>query len=169
MNSPCYAFSMSRSPEIPAEPNWYALALKEVDKLPGLQPGEAPGIAAIIVKIISDARTIISEHESASDQRILYFGSKRLILFSGHSKQGFIVAETHIEIIKPSARTPEETTILYIAAKLLMQQIADETGATVKYKFISDIPKMQLWANSKGKVVFGWRKHPYEVTIQPTQ
>lgn len=63
-------------------------------------------------------------------------------------------------------RLPHETTLLYKAAKSLMEQIAKESHQNFTYEFHTKIPEMAAWAKTSGNEVFEWDEHdaqPHEV------
>ena len=49
-----------------------------------------------------------------------------------------------------------ETTLLYKAARSLMQEFANEQGSPIKYTFLSEFDSMKNWAESKGGQIFNW-------------
>ena len=77
------------------------------------------------------------------------------IIFNPKTKE----AQTKVENIKDSQhRKQHETTALYLAAKLLMQMLADETGSVLSYKILTENEKIRDWARSTGVQIFNWQE-----------
>ena len=49
-----------------------------------------------------------------------------------------------------------ETTLLYTAARVTMQEIANKSGLPIHYTYDTDIREMGLWGISHGEKIFNW-------------
>lgn len=146
---------MSRSPEIPQEPDWYNLALQEALKIPVFhnQEEKTAKTAAKIIRNIS-----LKQHTIPGVQTFqLSFGSKLLTINIRENK-----AYTYLRINNPLKKTQQETTILYLAAKLFMQSVANQKGEAIKYHFSTRDPKLKQWVKSRGTELFQFTEHPRE-------
>jgi len=71
-------------------------------------------------------------------------------------------------------RKDNETTILYTAARTLMQQYVDKVNKTIEYVLTTSNPNMMNWAKGKGSEVFNWDLDDYgevyaSTWIRPSQ
>jgi len=55
-------------------------------------------------------------------------------------------------------RLINETTLIYLAARNIIEQIANSRQKIVVYKLLTENDKIQKWAKTKGKSVFKWQR-----------
>lgn len=82
---------------------------------------------------------------------IMNYGRKQIILVLDKDKR---LAQTRIDRMREEGAVPNETTILYEAAKIVMKRYASHCGFDFTYKVSTSDEKMNLWANSKGRELF---------------
>lgn len=86
----------------------------------------------------------------------LTYGQKNLTVTFNHRTGE---AGTYVEnILDPDKRQPDETTVLYLAAKQMMEGFATADGRPVKYGLRTENENMRDWARTKGKGIFNWRE-----------
>ena len=82
----------------------------------------------------------------------LRYGSKELNI-SYQKSSGF---STALETIDSRKRLPDETSLLYLAAKKLMEAKVKEWKKAAKYRVETSNPKMIEWAKTRGNDIFSW-------------
>ncbi|MDD4333287.1 MAG: hypothetical protein PHT51_04205 [Patescibacteria group bacterium] len=86
----------------------------------------------------------------------LEYGQKRLAVYYEKDIQN---VETYLDNIKDGSEKKEnETSLLYKAAKKLIQQFADDAQQKIGYTLFTKFEKMRDWATSynKGRLIFDW-------------
>jgi hypothetical protein len=126
----------------------------------------------------------IEHEENGNVQYItLYYGMKELSISIEVGKNGIHRISTHIQNIgKETQRQKNETTYLYLAAKRVMEDKANELGRKISYYIQTKDEKMIAWADSTGKQIFNWSDkipneeyqvdtgfHHYFTFIEPTK
>lgn len=79
------------------------------------------------------------------------YGRKQLVIVVSIGER---FAITRVDTLDDKAALPNETTMLYSAAKVVMKQFADRCGFDFKYSLSTSDEKMNAWANSKGDELF---------------
>lgn len=157
------------SPELPNEPDWYSLALQEVTQI-DLFHGREDEIAREIQEIIISKKN--EEAPKDIESYVLQFGSKKLKLHFLHvyaeNKLVQINSGSRIERVQEKEKILNDTTIIYLAVKIIMQILANNHHVNVKFSFNPIKPETLAWAKGKGQLLFGWQAQgPYYVIIQP--
>ncbi len=90
---------------------------------------------------------------------IFHYGGKKLVLthFLDRRDKDF---STYIECISPEKREKDETTLLYMAAKKIMQRIANQKKKNLVYEILTESKSMRKWAqdSKKGRGLFNWEQ-----------
>jgi hypothetical protein len=112
---------------------------------------------AIIRKILASAPLEVTVLEGAKilESRLKY-GRKRLkvTLYFGPRE-----IETRVDNIADSTRhLDRETTLLYSAAKRIMQKTADEERISFSYTLHTSDEHMRDWAKGPGSKIFKWER-----------
>ena len=67
------------------------------------------------------------------------------------------LATSHIEnVLDDSKKKANETTLLYAAAKRLMEETANQDGQAISYMFDTENERLTNWAKTVGQDVFDW-------------
>lgn len=93
-------------------------------------------------------------HEREMTTISLYYGRKLLVVF--YESNGSLT--TRVDTESERGERERETTVIYGAARILMQIIADKTRESLKYEFTTHRYVMKRWAEIRGKQIFKWRK-----------
>ncbi|MEK7644329.1 MAG: hypothetical protein AAB390_03450 [Patescibacteria group bacterium] len=83
----------------------------------------------------------------------LNYGSKELDLFYNAERSRF---RTAVQGYEDRERKPEETRLLYLAARKLMQEIANRRQGEVEYALETVDEKMIQFAQGHGRRIFDW-------------
>lgn len=162
---PCYTSPMSRSPETPKEPDWYGLALQEASHIHDFRGRE--------VEVAHEASSVASGATITKDARFPYkttyhlrYGSKELLLRYYPNVQ---YAETYLKRISDE-KIENETTILYMAAKIIMRKLSELAKTAIEYRFETANTHLNAWANKRGNELFNWqgpnqKYHKYKAII----
>lgn len=134
--------------------DWFALALVQVSRVQELSD-QADTIAQAVAKVIEFAE-ISTEYADCHSYYMSYGG---MTITLEHSPAGSgaetLSASTYVERI--GAKQAHEMTILYIAAKTILQSVADKNNVAIHYTFNTDYAKLLTWAvNGKGRKLFDW-------------
>jgi len=108
----------------------------------------------LVEKIIAGVK--IGFDKQGYETTILRFGNKELIITFLDDSRLF---KTHIENKKTEEpKTQSETTLLYMAARRVMQQITNKAGFRLHYRIETKFPKMAKWALTTGDLIFHWTR-----------
>ena len=104
------------------------------------------------------ASIIASAEKEPKDSEIpilitLRYGSKELDIVYFKDKNTF---STAVEGYEDREKKPEETRFLYMAAKRLMQEIANRAQSEIEYTLETTDEKMLPFAQTHGKQIFDW-------------
>lgn len=125
---------------------------------------EALGLSQeVIDTIIAEKVTLPEDPENPDVESVrLSYGNKRLTL---RLKPATPFVDTYIENISTANEMKEEqeTTLLYAAAKQLMNDFYERVGEPVMYVFTSFFPKMKAWAETTGDKIFHWVDAPEKI------
>jgi hypothetical protein len=118
-------------------------------------------------KIVDDIIKSKKEHLENSAYIVLYtaelyYGSKKIEISIDFSNNRI---STKIENIHDeSQKKSQESTLLYMASKKIIQEQVDNLGSPLTYSLITHYKKIKLWAESTGKKIFDWDKIEEEET-----
>ncbi|MEK7226713.1 MAG: hypothetical protein AAB221_13650 [Bacteroidota bacterium] len=90
----------------------------------------------------------------------LEFGTKILFVLSFAPKEDEADFGTHIvtNLDNKKKKITGETSVIYLAARKIMEQIAFKEGRTMIYALDTDSPVLTQWAITKGNQIFQWKK-----------
>ncbi len=106
----------------------------------------------IVADILAEV-TIQPEKKRSKIKYLLNYGSKVLTLSYDLRDQSYLAV---LETDRPEDHLPNETTLLYTAAKKLMDTKANSLGQAVRYSLITENPSLIKWAESTGDNIFHW-------------
>lgn len=153
---------MSRSPEKPKGPDWFQLAKKELEQISGLQ--------FPLDKAAYDVAGVITEMERE------FHGGLREIAFEFEGLRMFInyyfdtdKIRAKVMSIKSNEKKLEkeaynyQMTIIQLACKLHLQNLANQTRSEVSYIIRPDLKDdhyldLLSWAVHAGKQIFHWKQ-----------
>lgn len=154
---------MSRSPETLKEPNWFQLAKEEIAKIPDF-PFPIEEIAYHVSDVIASATRRTYEMMTATT---LQFGGEEINIHC-HFGNKAIIAELVVTYDQRQDRKPEildyEMTVLQLAAKLLLQTLANQTRQEITYVYHpprrkrSDNLDLVHWMMTTGNKIFHWKR-----------
>lgn len=114
------------------------------------------------------------EHPETNNHLIRY-GSKILLLIIDAAPADIKeTAETRVTTfvknMENCEKKDEETTLLYAAARRLIELECQKTKKRMLYQFSTQDPKMMAWAQTTGKQIFDWDKEEVQTndTYLPT-
>ena len=110
---------------------------------------------AVVDSIITSSR----EENKGNKTIEISYGRKvmRIEIRSGTEISGGKLVTTFIENIKPETEKKEdETTLLYLTAKKIIQQTANANGEVLCYLFDTENGRMKNWAETVGQDIFEW-------------
>lgn len=87
---------------------------------------------------------------------LLEYGQKQLIISFYPETQEIY---TYVKNDHNRERKPKETTLLYTAAKQLMQQISNESNQKFIYRLMTTFENMKEWATTAGNEIFNWENN----------
>lgn len=116
----------------------------------------------IVAEILANVKEITAEEADAiaETKNVILWSSQRHYLLEYGGK--YLIISLKQEMINTYVKNngkekqPKETTLLYTAAKKVMQQLADETGKEFMYKLITPSFTMRQWAIETGSKIFDW-------------
>lgn len=96
---------------------------------------------------------VMAERETFRVRYLLTYGSKTLELYYDRidDQFGIVIAANSGE-----GRQPEETTLLYTAARQLMLSLVHKMSKPVSYALRTEDEKLAAWARSTGERLFHW-------------
>lgn len=121
---------------------------------------EQPDAEQIVEDILSNKWVLYDKVDQGSGLTVdLSYGSKGLRVFTYANGR----IDTHVRTIKGRERKENETTLLYSAAREIMEDFMKRIGRPAKYIFQTKNENMLEWARTKGEEVFdGWDAITFE-------
>ena len=104
----------------------------------------------------------------------LTYGRKQLTIYVRPGEANTLIRNVNDETHKKD----DETTILYLAAKMVIQKLAKEQGDVIEYALRTSVDRIRDWARTTGNEIFHWSNtsveqdqsgetHDFRVTIDP--
>lgn len=106
---------------------------------------------------ITDAIVGRAEETRIDDKTLAFglsYGSKSLSLLYSEARGSFA---THVGNSNLGERLPNETTLLYAAARKIMSSLAGRREEAVRYELMTRNPEMLAWAKESGDQLFHWK------------
>lgn len=115
-----------------------------------------PDQVAVIAQMLNTGKKDEGEKWVSPSHYLLEYGGKYLILSfrPDRDEVGTYLKNNGKE------KKPQETTLLYTAAKKMIQQRADESGRQFIYILTTTSPVMKKWAAGRGSEIFDWDPEP---------
>jgi hypothetical protein len=115
---------------------------------------ETPASFHVIVHgILSGRQDRFNELAPRAWETTVAYGSKSLrVIYDPQADE----CMTLVENVPGLPRRLDETTLLYAAAKEIMQEFATRRGRPVSYAFLTENISMRDWARTKGRGLFSW-------------
>ncbi len=110
-------------------------------------------------KVDEILKTMSYEVDGKDRAYTIKFGSKSLDVLFDFSTNEVL---TYIENVDFDLRRAGETTLLYMAAKKIMENVSSETGEILKYSLTTTFESMRAWADEKGREIFDWDEQSEE-------
>ncbi len=121
----------------------------------------APVIADILLRMKTDPH---ASEADGGEHVYLYYGSKKLTVIKDKKTGNYA---THIHTTdSPSYeqdRKQNEMTILYAAAKVLMEETSRQLQRPLQYEFNTRWEHLARWAETQGNEIFHWDHHDVKV------
>lgn len=130
----------------------FAMMLADIQKFP--KPDEFAQIASAIIQ---NAEVQLVNNQRTNQLYTLTYGDKGLDVKFGHATDNEITVTSEI-FTTDGERVAGAMTLLYIAAKALMQTWANNQNMKVEYLFFiaDDTGVMEAWNKKTGIVLFEW-------------
>ncbi len=121
----------------------------------------------IIIRDILSKKDIIPDEDGKTLYAIEYGSKKMEITYDpGSLRYEF---STYVENVEGRSREENETTLLYKAVSIIMQDIANSEGKVLEYVWTSAYAKLKKWGDTKGREIFLWEDGgEYEYNKAPT-